>query len=453
MVQCFAPDCNHQSESHTCRFFSFPSREKKADEYRRWIRLLRRQDREPGKHSRVCSCHFRDGNKSNGPESFKRNQNKLFPAEQGTKPKKKKSSQPGRSLCMQEVIETAREKIKSQQVPERSESSTKEIVLEAELEQAKMEITDLKEKIGYLKNHYTVSTLNEDVLKMETGLPTRDVFNIVVSYTERFKDEINYFAGWRVESIRFEDQIFITLMKVRQNYTNLHLAQLFSCSVSTIANIVTTFIHVIHSILFTDLMTSIPSRDKNKLSAPSSFNQFGSCRVVIDCTDIEIATPGLMSQQNATYSSYRGMHSFKVIVGVAPNGVITYVSKLYPGSISDKAIVQQSGLLNHLTAGDLVLADKGFLIQDLVPNGVSVNIPPFLNNGTFTESEAQATKAIAKCRIHVERANARLKDFKILSFIPSYLRCHADIIFQLCASLVNLQFPLIKEGCEGYEFD
>ena len=133
--------------------------------------------------------------------------------------------------------------------------------------------------------------------------------------------------------------------------------------------------------------------------------------------------------------------------------------------------VQQSGLLNHLTAVDLVVADKGFLILDLVPNGVSVNIlmmmmmslnlpppsppqkkfPSFLNNGTFTESEARATKAIAKCRIHVKRANARLKDFKILSFIPSYLCCHADIIFQMCASHGNLQFPLIKEGCEGYE--
>ena len=29
----------------------------------------------------------------------------------------------------------------------------------------------------------------------------------------------------------------------------------------------------------------------------------------------------------------------------------------------------------------LVLADKGFLIQDLVADGVSVNISPFLNNG------------------------------------------------------------------------
>ena len=70
------------------------------------------------------------------------------------------------------------------------------------------------------------------------------------------------------------------------------------------------------------------------------------------------------------------------------------------------------------------LANKGFLIQDIVPRRVSANIPPFLNNGTFTESKAKATKAIARCRIHVERANARLKDFRILSFIPSYLRMY-----------------------------
>ena len=83
-----------------------------------------------------------------------------------------------------------------------------------------------------------------------------------------------------------------------------------------------------------------------------------------------------MSQQNDTYSSYRGMNSFKVLTGVAPNGLLTY--SLYPGSISDKEIVQQSGLLNHLVPGDLILADKGFLNQDIVPSGVSVNIPSIL---------------------------------------------------------------------------
>ena len=101
---------------------------------------------------------------------------------------------------------------------------------------------------------------------METGLPTREVFDIVVNHALRFKDSITYFSGWKVESITFEDQIFITLMKISGSYTNLHLAQLFSCSVGTIANIVTTFIHL-HSILFQDtcIMTSVPPRDLHHL--------------------------------------------------------------------------------------------------------------------------------------------------------------------------------------------
>ena len=131
------------------------------------------------------------------------------------------------------MIEAARKKEEFEQGTsdnlERPES-TREVILEAELEQAKREIIDQKEKNDYIKKHYTVSTLSEDVLKMETGLPTREVFHIVVNYADRFKQSINYFAGWRVQSISFEDQIFITLMKVRQNYTNLHLAQLFNCS-------------------------------------------------------------------------------------------------------------------------------------------------------------------------------------------------------------------------------
>ena len=145
------------------------------------------------------------------------------------------------------------------------------------------------------------------------------------------------------------------------------------------------------------------------------------------------------------YSVYRGMHSFKVLIGVAPNGVITYCSSLFPGSVSDTAITMQSGLLEHLEAGDMVLADKGFLISDIVPDGVSVNIPPFLNNGKFTESEVRATREVARNCIHVERANARIKDFRILQMIPSHLRSSANVLVQLCCELVNLQNPLIKE--------
>ena len=60
-------------------------------------------------------------------------------------------------------------------------------------------------------------------------------------------------------------------------------------------------------------------------------------------------------------------------------------------------------------------------MADIVPTALSINIPPFLCDGKFNKSEVKQTKIIARCRIHVERANASLKDFKILTFISSYL--------------------------------
>ena len=60
-------------------------------------------------------------------------------------------------------------------------------------------------------------------------------------------------------------------------------------------------------------------------------------------------------------------------------------------------------------------------------------------------SEVKQTKTIARCRIHVERANACLKDLKILTFIPPYLRCYAEKVLKSRAGLVNLQNSLIKE--------
>ena len=113
---------------------------------------------------------------------------------------------------------------------EQRPKTTQEVIPEAELDLAKRELKNLEDRLHYKNRCYTVTELPGDVIRMETGLPTKEVFDIVVRHTLRFKDSINYFAGWKVESITFEDQVFISLMKVKQNYTNLHLAQLFNCS-------------------------------------------------------------------------------------------------------------------------------------------------------------------------------------------------------------------------------
>ncbi|KAK9679611.1 DDE superfamily endonuclease [Popillia japonica] len=52
--------------------------------------------------------------------------------------------------------------------------------------------------------------------------------------------------------------------------------------------------------------------------------------------------------QRLIYSSYNHRNSFKGLVGVAPNGVVTFASSLYPGSTSDKNIVKHCGILKQL---------------------------------------------------------------------------------------------------------
>ena len=102
-------------------------------------------------------------------------------------------------------------------------------------------------------------------------------------------------------------------------------------------------------------------------------------------------------------------------------------------------------MISLFQAGDLILADKGFLLHDVLPRGVFLNVPAFLSSkGKLTKEEAIFSRKISQCRIHVERAIERLRNFRILDKISTNLRPFSSILVQVCAALVNLQTPIIK---------
>ena len=95
------------------------------------------------------------------------------------------------------------------------------------------------------------------------------------------------------------------------------------------------------------------------------------------------------------------------------------------------------------------MADEGFTIADILPAGVTLNIPPFLHRDEsgkrqFTVEQGRLTTKIARARIHVERVMPRIKLFKLLSELRGTQRPYASVIFQTCCSLVNLQPPILK---------
>ena len=116
--------------------------------------------------------------------------------------------------------------------------------------------------------------------------------------------------------------------------------------------------------------------------------------------------------------------------------------------MSDVEIIKLSGLIDLLEAGDSVMADKGFTIEKLLQDhNVTLNIPPFLNSSqSFTPADLSKTQEIAKVRIHVERAIARIKLYNLFSIpIPITLTGTINQLWTVAALLTNFQGPLINE--------
>jgi hypothetical protein len=129
---------------------------------------------------------------------------------------------------------------------------------------------------------------------------------------------------------------------------------------------------------------------------PDVFKEkYATTRVIIDCTEIFIQRPTSTNVQQLTWSSYKQHNTAKALIGVTPNLFISFLPDIQPGRLSDKEIVVRSGLVDLLEPGDLVMADRGFTIDDLLSQSVELNIPPFLCNKTqFNRQEVAVTRSI-----------------------------------------------------------
>lgn len=71
-------------------------------------------------------------------------------------------------------------------------------------------------------------------------------------------------------------------------------------------------------------------------------------------------------QTGDTFSSYKHTNTFKYLIPVTPNGGACFISDLLQGDIDDVRIFEESGIMKHLKPYDLVLADRGFTVRELL---------------------------------------------------------------------------------------
>ncbi|KAG5872946.1 Zwei Ig domain protein zig-8 [Gonioctena quinquepunctata] len=108
--------CHHYNQREVCKFFKFP----KDPQLKKKCILLVRRDIEPGPGAFLCSCHFIDGKRENGPQLFEHNRKKRF---NFSTPEKRKRSATNQKDGISTASATARDLVRTYDQPQPSTSS------------------------------------------------------------------------------------------------------------------------------------------------------------------------------------------------------------------------------------------------------------------------------------------------------------------------------------------
>ena len=212
--------------------------------------------------------------------------------------------------------------------------------------------------------------------------------------------------------------LFICILRLRRAYTIKMLAVLLSTPDRTIREIFsrkifTTYIQLMCKVFRDTQDIMFPTRGKLRRFLPKVFKTLKDIRCVIDCTEFRVETSRNYVKQGNTYSAYKHTNTFKCLIAVTPNGGASFVSDLFEGDIDDIQIFQECGIMKHIRLHDVIPADRGLTVQDLLnPLQADVRILSFLK-GRISLSAAEELST-CKARIHVERFNERVKQFRIV---------------------------------------
>ena len=287
---------------------------------------------------------------------------------------------------------------------------------------------------------------SDDKTRFYTGLPDSHLLTTTFEF-------VSPYVTRRTKTLSLFQEFVMVLIKLRLNVPNLDLAYRFEVSLSTVSRVFKAWMEVLDVRL--SPLISWPEREELWRTMPSCFQySFGKATtIIIDCFEIYIDRPSNLLARAQTYSHYKSHNTVKVLIGITPQGSVCFVSKAWGGRTSDKYLTEHCGMLKNLMPGDLVMADRGFTIEEnLSLYQAKLAIPAFTKGKSQLDPvSVEKTRGIANVHIHVERVIGLLRQkYSVLhSTLPiDYLLCSdkegnsccpmVDRLIRVCCALINL---------------
>ena len=114
-------------------------------------------------------------------------------------------------------------------------------------------------------------------------------------------------------------------------------------------------------------------------------------------------------------------------------------------------MTEQCGFVKQLNGGDVIMADKGFNVQDLFAlKHVRLLAPPIMAKGKISSKTTTMTGRISTARAHVELMIRKSKCFELITgVIPLTLKLYDSSIIRVSTCLVNLNHIIVNEDDEN----
>ena len=288
------------------------------------------------------------------------------------------------------------------------------------------------------------SLQNDEMVEFYTGVPNIKVLKAV------FELVVKAVPSSDTSSLSPFQEFMVTVVKLRQNCPAQDLAYRLNVSCATVSQIFLKWMTVMDIRL--GFLILWPDCDAVCKTMPKCFRaSFGTkVVVIIDCFEIFIERPFDLQARASTWSSSKHHNTVKVLLGIVPQGVVSFVSEPWGGCVSDKHLIEHCGILDKLLPGDVVLADRGFDIKDSVgAMQARLHIPAFIKGKSqLSAMELTETRTISNVCMPVERVigNVQQKYSMLQSTLPiDYLikqsgeeRPVIDKIVRVCCALCNV---------------
>ena len=224
------------------------------------------------------------------------------------------------------------------------------------------------------------SLQNDDAkVKFYTGLQSFVTLMAIFRYVSA-----PVMSGPRTTLTTFQEFLMV-LIKLRLNLVDQDIAYRFGVHQSTVSRNFRKWI----GIMYTRLRHLIiwPEREQLLETMPMDFRKnFKRCVIIIDCFEVFCERPSNLKARSQLWSNYKHHNTVKFLIGISPQGVVSFITEGWGGCVSDVQLTEGCGLLRRLLPGDVVLADRGFTIQESVGMFCAeVKTPPFTRGKKATE--------------------------------------------------------------------